>query len=123
MDPKLDRIIDPDICILFSRYMEAGKTINVYDWFESFSQGIDYSHLNLGPKQRRKSKAKAGSKAAQQEEEEERKREEVQRRDAYGRFMWSLHELDMLGLLRWSGRGTGKKGAECAGKVVWVTPE
>ncbi|PVF98687.1 hypothetical protein CPB86DRAFT_784524 [Serendipita vermifera] len=123
LDSISRRVIDPDVCILFSRYIEAGKTINVYDWFETFSQGLDYSHLDPTPKQQRKSKAKPGSKAALKEEEEERKREEAQRRDAYGRFMWSLHELDMLGLLRWTGRGTGKKGAECAGKVVWVTPD
>ncbi|KAG8754582.1 hypothetical protein FRC14_004934 [Serendipita sp. 396] len=31
---------DPDISILFSRYANAGRTINLYDWFESFAQGL-----------------------------------------------------------------------------------
>ncbi|KAI6020231.1 hypothetical protein BKA83DRAFT_4297889 [Pisolithus microcarpus] len=27
----------PDTTILFQRYLESGKMINVYDWFESFA--------------------------------------------------------------------------------------
>ncbi|CCA68371.1 hypothetical protein PIIN_02237 [Serendipita indica DSM 11827] len=97
-------VTNPDICILFARYADAGRTINVYDWFESFVQGLE-----AGRPQSTKSKAEFS--------------EEGWRREAYARFMWALHEMDMLGLLRWTGRGTGKKGAECTGKVVWVTPE
>lgn len=99
-------VLDPDICILFDRYINAGKTINTYDWFESFAQGLDAARP---PK-----KGKANKYTAQEDE--------AWRRETYGRFMWAIHELDMLGFLRWSGRGTGKKGAECAGKVVWVAP-
>ena len=102
-------ITNPDICILFARYADAGRTINVYDWFESFVQGLEAI--------RSQSKASHGRLKGENEDSEEE-----WRREAYARFMWALHEMDMLGLLRWSGRGTGKKGAECTGKVVWVTP-
>lgn len=94
--PPPVKLSNPDTCILFEGYMKAGKTINLYDWFESFSmtvmQGVEGG-------------------------------EEAAKRQAYARFMRSLHELDMLGFLRWSGRATGKKGGECVAKVVWTIPD
>jgi hypothetical protein len=100
-------IMDPDICLIFNGYINAGKTINIYDWFESFAQGLESS--------RPTKKNKVSKQTA--------KEDETWRRETYGRFMWSLHELDMLGFLRWTGRGTGKKGGECAGKSVWINPD
>ena len=107
--PKEDtvRVRDPDTSRLFHLYMEAGRTINIYDWFEAFAvslegEGNDTGHVD-----------KMGT-------DVERNKEE-RRREVYARFMRSLHELDLLGMLRWSGRGTGKKGEECAAKVVWAT--
>jgi hypothetical protein len=114
-------VVDPDICILFSRYANAGRTINVYDWFESFLQGVEATRPRKVDPPKGKGKGK-GSKSTTIADREERA-EEAWRREVYGRFMWAVHEMDMLGLLRWTGRGTGKKGAECAGKVVWVVPE
>jgi origin recognition complex subunit 3 len=127
-------VVDPDICILFGRYANAGRTINVYDWFESFMQGVEAARLRArkvdkpSAKSTGKGKGKARKSAVVVEEEGEGRgdgdgEEEGWRREVYGRFMWAVHEMDMLGLLRWTGRGTGKKGAECAGKVVWVVPE
>jgi len=103
------RVHDPDTPRLFQLYMEAGRTINVYDWFEAFAvslEGEANKHV-----QDHADEVDAGI---------ERSKEE-RRREAYARFMRSLHELDILGMLRWSGRGTGKKGGECAAKVVWAT--
>jgi hypothetical protein len=117
------KVIDPDICVLFSRYMEAGKTINVYDWYESFAQGLEASRERIPAAPEKAGKGKAKSKSKTVDTDAKAVDEEVWRRETFARFMWSLHELDMLGMLRWSGRGSGKKGAECAGKVVWVTPE
>lgn len=111
--------MDPDVCVLFRRYVEAGKTINVYDWFETFAQALEGTRP---AKTKKKKKAKGDKKRSVEEEGEGEGEEEGWRREVYSRFMWSLHELDMLGFLRWTGRGTGKKGAECAGKVVWVNP-
>ena len=108
-------VVDPDICILFSRYVNAGRTINIYDWFESFVQGVETTRTRKASPQKGKGKGKG--KAAVVDDDE------AWRREVYGRFMWAVHEMDMLGLLRWNGRGAGKKGAECAGKVVWVTPD
>jgi origin recognition complex subunit 3 len=105
------RVRDPDTSRLFHLYMEAGRTINVYDWFEAFAVSLegetddhiqDVDHADgMGTDVGRSKKER--------------------RREVYARFMRSLHELDLLGMLRWSGRGTGKKGGDCAAKVVWAT--
>ncbi len=91
-------ITDPDTCILFRRYTEAGKIINVYDWYQSFVVALEPDK-------------------PQDTENTEWERE------AYSRFMWALHELDLLGVLRWTGRGAGKKGSETVGKVIWISPD
>jgi len=105
------RVHDPDTPRLFRLYMEAGRTINVYDWFEAFAvslEGRGNDHIQ------------DTDRADKMDTDIERSKEE-RRREVYARFMRSLHELDLLGMLRWSGRGTGKKGGECAAKVVWAT--
>jgi len=116
-------VVDPDICILFSRYANAGRTINVYDWFESFMQGVEATRPRVKKVDKPTGKGKGKGKGKARKEEDREEGEEAWRREVYGRFMWAVHEMDMLGVLRWTGRGTGKKGAECAGKVVWVVPE
>ena len=105
------RVHDPDTSRLFHLYMEAGRTINVYDWFEAFTVSLE------GEANSRVLDADPTDKMATDVEN----RKEERRREAYARFMRSLHELDLLGVLRWTGRGTGKKGGECAAKVVWAT--
>ena len=41
--PKEDmvRVHDPDRSRLSHLYMEAGRTINVYDWFEAFAVSLE----------------------------------------------------------------------------------
>ena len=111
--PKEDtvRVHDPDTSRLFHLYMEAGRTINIYDWFEAFAVSLEGEGND--PVQDAGHVDKMGT-------DVERSKEE-RRREVYARFMRSLHELDLLGMLRWSGRGAGKKGGECAAKVVWAT--
>lgn len=105
------RIHDPDTSRLFHLYMEAGRTINVHDWFEAFAVSFE-GEANYH--------AQDANHADKMNTDAERSKEE-RRREVYARFMRSLHELDLLGMLRWTGRGTGKKGGECAAKVVWAT--
>jgi origin recognition complex subunit 3 len=111
--PKEDvvRVHVPDSPRLFHLYMEAGRTINIYDWFEAFAvslEGEAYRHIHH-------------TDHTEEMDTDVEKSKEEWRREVYARFMRSLHELDYLGLLRWTGRGTGKKGGECAAKVVWAT--
>jgi len=108
---NMARVHDPDTSRLFHLYMEAGRTINVYDWFEAFTislEGEANDHVQ-------------GADHADKMDTDVERCKEERRREVYARFMRSLHELDILGMLRWSGRGTGKKGGDCAAKVVWAT--
>jgi len=92
-DPTTERLPIwklPDTSILFRRYLEAGRMINVYDWYESFSQVIESqrSHLALPTGE--------GSRA---DEDEEEWKMHVQ-----ARFVRALHTLDFVGLVKHTGR-------------------
>lgn len=77
----------PDASILFRRYLEAGRMINVYDWYDSFSQAIESqrSHLSRG-----------GDEGGADEEE--------WKMHVQARFMRALHTLDLIGLIKHTGR-------------------
>lgn len=105
----------PDTSILFKRYLDSGKMINVYDWFESFKtvletqveKGQSSSGRGTPKKQKGKGKGKGKQKAVEsepgewegEEEEEEKWKLEVQ-----ARFMRAMQELDYLGFLKHTGR-------------------
>ncbi|KAH9169541.1 origin recognition complex subunit 3 N-terminus-domain-containing protein [Lactarius sanguifluus] len=78
----------PDASILFRRYLEAGRMINVYDWYDSFSQAIESqrSHLSRG-----------GDEGSGVDEEE-------WKMHVQARFMRALHTLDLIGLIKHTGR-------------------
>lgn len=112
----------PDTSILFRRYMDAGKMINVYDWYESFAVELD--------RQRRENAAQAAAEAEesttrsggrgrgrgkgkQREQEREEKgdlaemtEEETEKweLETHARFMRALHELDFMGFIKHTGR-------------------
>ncbi|PPR03388.1 hypothetical protein CVT24_012513 [Panaeolus cyanescens] len=91
----------PDTSILFKRYLDSGKMINVYDWFESFKAVLDTQRSELksanegtktpSPKKRGKGKKRP----VETEEEIEKWNVEVQ-----ARFIRALHELDYLGFIK-----------------------
>lgn len=115
----------PDTSIIFRRYLDSGKMINVYDWFESFAVVLENqkrhskksrtrsngasADSNMTPPRKSKGKQKQvdedmdvdddDDKVGQDDEEEERWKMEVQ-----ARFMRSLHELDYLGFIKHTGR-------------------
>lgn len=70
----------PDTITVFQRYLESGKMINVYDWFESF-------------------KAVADSQG-RQEDVNKREQDEKHEMELQARFMRSLHELELLGFTK-----------------------
>lgn len=93
----------PDTSILFKRYLDSGKMINVYDWFESFKIVLDSQRTHLketgnasSPRKRGKVKAKQ---AQPETVDEEKWTIEVQ-----GRFVRAMHELDYLGFIKHTGR-------------------
>ena len=91
----------PDISILFKRYLDSGKMINVYDWFESFKSVLDSQRLHVkepaSPKKRGRQKAKP--QAPETTEDDEKWDTEVQ-----ARFIRALHELDYLGFIKHTNR-------------------
>lgn len=109
----------PDTGILFRRYLDSGRMINVFDWFESFkgvlevqrrSGGRDNgddvvereklrSPRKKGKEKEKKSKGKGKEKERVEEEEEDEWNLEVQ-----ARFIRALHELDYLGFVKHTGR-------------------
>ncbi|KAF8062222.1 origin recognition complex subunit 3 N-terminus-domain-containing protein [Lyophyllum atratum] len=102
----------PDTSILFRRYLDSGKLINLYDWFESFQVEVETQRKNLkkraavtksrpnSPTKRgRKDKAKAAEKEVEVEEHTDKWKLEVQ-----ARFMRALQELDYLGFIKHTGR-------------------
>ncbi len=101
----------PDISILFKRYLDSSKMINVYDWFESFKTVLEdqrqlYKDLPLptaqtqsSPRKRGKGKQKASPQIDASEEDDAKWDIHVQ-----ARFIKALHELDYLGLIKHTGR-------------------
>jgi origin recognition complex subunit 3 len=82
----------PDASILFRRYLEAGRMINVYDWYESFSQVIESQRSHLAP-------TDGGESNGHVDEDEEEWKMHVQ-----ARFVRALHTLDYVGLVKHTGR-------------------
>jgi origin recognition complex subunit 3 len=80
----------PDASILFRRYLEAGRMINVYDWYESFSQVIESQRSHLA--------GDGGESDGQMTDEEEWKMH------VQARFVRALHTLDFIGLIKQTGR-------------------
>ena len=98
----------PDTCILFKRYLDSGKMINVFDWFESFKSALETQKTHQiamstvsapsGSSPRKKGR-KQKKVAVMTEGDEEEWKIEVQ-----ARFIRSLHELDYLGFIKHTGR-------------------
>ena len=101
----------PDTAIVFARYLDSGRMINVYDWFEAFravldaqreerAQEIADGKIVDGAKSKSPRKSKAKKKAAADDGiDEESWALEVQ-----ARFVRALHELDYMGFLKHTGR-------------------
>lgn len=112
----------PDTSILFRRYLDSGKMINVYDWFESFQLVLESQQRNLKKKRaaeiksrprsptKRAGKGKGKTKAARREEEADDEVDEVEededrwKLEVQARFMRAMHELDYLGFIKHTGR-------------------
>jgi origin recognition complex subunit 3 len=137
-EPERTRLWDlPDTSIVFRRYLDAGRMINVHDWFESFQQILDARREAArgdpapdaapeadvdSPTGRagRKVTVKPGrevspttSAAVSEEEEEEASRVETQ-----ARFVRALHELDFLGFIKHT-----KRKADHIIKTVFELPD
>jgi origin recognition complex subunit 3 len=103
----------PDTSILFKGYLESGKMINVYDWFESFAVVLearkrqlvkkhitDGKHGNSGTPSKKKGKQKQ----VEVDNEDAEGDEEEWHMEVQARFIRALQELDYLGFIKHTGR-------------------
>ncbi|KAF8558613.1 hypothetical protein OG21DRAFT_1481305 [Imleria badia] len=100
-----------DTSILFQRYLESGKMINVFDWFESFTVVLETQKwharkdaLAREALPRTPSRRKGKGKQRQVEEDESEEELEKWRLEAQARFIRALHELDYTGFIKHTGR-------------------
>ncbi len=98
----------PDTSILFRRYLDSGKMINVYDWFESFQLVLETQRKKLtkapSGKGASPTKARGKGKGKRQAAEDNEEAEEKWRIEVQARFVRALQELDYLGFLKHTGR-------------------
>ena len=124
----------PDASILFRRYADAGRMVNVFDWFQSFAVVLESQRRHLrgherdageptvngksprrngaGPqaaaqkgKQRRNGAVDGdGDGTSDHEDNEDDEDSEGWREEVQARFIRALHTLDHMGLVRHTGR-------------------
>jgi origin recognition complex subunit 3 len=88
----------PDTAVLFRRYLDSGRVINVYDWFESFAQAMTSEREEPGPEDGTRMDADEWDDGDKDDKDGE------WRREIQARFLRGVHELDWNGLLRSTGR-------------------
>lgn len=114
----------PDASILFRRYADAGRMVNVFDWFQSFAVVLEGQRRHLRRRERDADPAAngkpgtngTGARAALRKADEEGTDEdeddhsedddgsEEWREEMQARFMRALHTLDHMGLVRHTGK-------------------
>lgn len=97
----------PDTSILFRRYLDSGKMINVYDWFESFALVLEEQkrRAETSGKRRRGGDRKGKGKQREDVEQDVSEDDEEERKlEVQARFIRALHELDHLGFIKHTGR-------------------
>lgn len=102
----------PDTSILFKGYLEAGRMINVFDWYQSFAavletqrqKGLDERQIGASPSdravhERGQSDDNEATRGGEEEDDDEKWGMEVQ-----ARFVRGVQELDFMGFLKHTGR-------------------
>jgi origin recognition complex subunit 3 len=105
----------PDTCALFQRSLDAGRLLNIADWFGAFVSIMQHEDVvrtstqaelsqtsrGAGRSRRATSSVHVGSDIDAEGEVDEAL--EVQR-EYQARFLQSIHELEFLGLIQATGR-------------------
>lgn len=127
----------PDTSVLFRRYLDSGKLINIHDWYQSFAVGLpkpdapaareadeeeeDESDAPSSPKRRKRGsrvskspkKKKPKASAAKWSEADPAEWEA----ETKARFLRSYHELEYLGFIRHT-----RRKAEHVQRTVFEVP-
>ena len=110
-----------DTSILFRRYLDSGKMINVYDWFDSFhvvaegqqkelkerrmaavleERGATVTQVPETPSKRNSTRKNRKEKTLPEAPPEEEEDEEKWNMQVQARFTRALHELDCMGFVK-----------------------
>ncbi|KAG9087895.1 hypothetical protein FRC06_002311, partial [Ceratobasidium sp. 370] len=104
----------PDTCALFQRSLDAGRLLNIADWFGAFTSIMQNEHVNRATREpeparkRSASRSRRATSSVHVESDADAEGEvdealEVQR-EHQARFLQSAHELEFLGLIQATGR-------------------
>ncbi|KAF8803363.1 hypothetical protein BYT27DRAFT_7226028 [Phlegmacium glaucopus] len=98
----------PDTSILFKRYLDSGKMINVYDWFESFQTILETQRTELKARSANDGRTSSPSKRGKMKQPPPETEEALERWkiEVHARFIRALHELDYLGFIKHTKRKT-----------------
>lgn len=92
-----------DTSILFRGYLEAGRVINVFDWYQSFAAVLETQRQKGLEARDQKQAGDSPSDGAGHEDGEEVE-DEKWGMEVHARFIRGVHELDFMGFLRHTGR-------------------
>lgn len=105
----------PDTCALFQRSLEAGKLLNIADWFNAFTSIMHNENVKRATREpeparvrRSASRGRRATSSVHVESDADAEGEvdealEMQR-EHQARFLLSAHELEFLGLIQATGR-------------------
>ncbi|KAJ1308367.1 hypothetical protein OPQ81_004075 [Rhizoctonia solani] len=93
----------PDTCILFQRSLDAGKLINIADWFGSFVAVVQHEKVDRTPAQASSHGLRTRRRRSAEGDVNDEDMIEIQK-EYQARFIQSAHELEFLGLIQATGR-------------------
>lgn len=103
----------PDTSILFRGYLEAGRMINVFDWYQSFAAVLETQRqqvpetedqAQIGGLVSGEAVHRGSEDEGQMEEDGEEVEDERWGLEVQARFIRGIHELDFMGFLKHTGR-------------------
>lgn len=102
----------PDITLAFQRYVDSGRMINLYDWYQTFVTAfeghdededeadlMDIEDTPTKSRSKRPSRLSQGNRIAKD-------KPRVGKGELHARFMRTVHELEFVGFLKRTGRRT-----------------
>ncbi|KLO06741.1 hypothetical protein SCHPADRAFT_882487 [Schizopora paradoxa] len=125
----------PDTSLLFQRYLESGRMLNVHDWYESFAGALEADRSARGSDKpsketpsrrgralettprRRKGRGR-GASPDDPEGSDEEMDDDAWKMEMHVRFLRGVQELDFMGFLKHT-----KRKAEHVLKTVYEPPE
>ncbi|CUA77925.1 Origin recognition complex subunit 3 [Rattus norvegicus] [Rhizoctonia solani] len=93
----------PDICVLFQRSLDAGKLLNIADWFGSFVAVVQHEKVERVPAQANTHGLRTRRRRSAEGDGDNDDLVEIQK-EYQARFIQSAHELEFLGLIQTTGR-------------------